>query len=199
VYSPGQVDEFFVDAAEYMSFIGCVVIRRSLWLARDRERYFGTAFIHMGVIFQEPIPGNTLVIAQPLIQIRFANAQWTAREFEIWLFKWPGLLWSFDRIGIPARAAVSSAEPWRKLSTLVFYRAKGTYSMVEYRKWLEPRLASRMERWSARAVAHVPGVLANGLALLVAIASRRFGRMVRIQLEGSPYYVGRFFGSGSSR
>lgn len=199
VYTPGQLDEFFVEAAEYMSFIGCVVIRRDIWLERDRERYFGTAFIHMGVVFQAPLPGDIVIVAQPHIRIRFGNAQWTAREFEIWMFKWPGLLWSFDCVGTPARAAVSSAEPWRKLSTLVFYRAKGTYSIVEYRTWLEPRLASGLARWSARAVARIPGVLANGMALLYAAASGRFGKMVRIQLEGSPYYVGRLFGSGNRR
>ena len=76
----------------FMSFIGCVVINRDLWLQREKKRYFGTEFIHVGVIFQAPLPGPALVIAEPYITIRFGNAQWTSRALEIWMFKWPNLI-----------------------------------------------------------------------------------------------------------
>lgn len=55
VYKPSEAGSFFSDAVSYMSFIGCVVIRRSLWLERDRQRFFGSWFVHLGVIFQAPL------------------------------------------------------------------------------------------------------------------------------------------------
>ena len=98
VYAPTNMECLFIDALHYLSFIGAVVIRRSIWLSRERESYFGTEFVHVGVIFQKPLPGPALIIAEPYIIIRFGNGQWTPRSFEIWMFKWPKLVWSFKHI-----------------------------------------------------------------------------------------------------
>lgn len=95
VYRAADREEFFAETAAYLSFIGCVVIRRECWLARVRSPYYGSLFIHVGVIFQNPPITNVRVIAEPQIIIRYGNAMWTSRSFEVWMFKWPGLVWSF--------------------------------------------------------------------------------------------------------
>jgi hypothetical protein len=48
----------------------------------------------------------------------------------------------------------------------MFYRAKGTYDLDLYRRWIAPRLASPWYRAQAWAVACFPGPVANlaGLA-----------------------------------
>ena len=69
IYGPAEFERFFADTGTYMSFIGCVIIRRGIWLERERERFFGTEFIHIGVIFQRQLPGDVLVIARPWIAI----------------------------------------------------------------------------------------------------------------------------------
>jgi len=193
-YGPKAMDSLFVDIIEYMSFIGCVVIRRSIWVERERERYYGSQFIHAGVIFQQPLPGRTLIIAQPLISIRYANAVWKSKEFEIWMFKWPSLVWSLEGVSESARATVCRLEPWRKLTTLLFYRAKGTYSLDEYRNWIKPRMTSRTARLGPLIVALVPGFIANIAALLYcACFSNRSAGMIRVDMMNSPYYVGNWF------
>lgn len=193
-YEPDRMDALFVDTAEYMSFIGCVVVQRSVWLDRDRERYFGSCFIHMGVIFQRPLPGRALAIARPLISIRYGNAMWKSKEFEIWMFKWPALLWSFDGVSASARQAICKMEPWRKLTTLVYYRARGSYSVTEYRRWIEPRLTSLRDRIGPRSVALIPGFVANVIALVYfAVFPNRSDGMIRIDMMSSPYYVGNWF------
>jgi glycosyltransferase involved in cell wall biosynthesis len=192
-YAPGQLDAFFRDAGEYLSFIGCVVIRRSLWMERRREPYFGTLFIHMGVIFQAPVPGTVLVIARPLILVRWGNALWKPKEFEIWMFKWPDLIWSFECLSPQAREAVCIREPWKRLRTLLYYRAKGTYSAHEYRKWLRPKVASSRERLGARAVALVPGFVANLIALLYTFRPGQRSKMARLDVMKSRYYFGNWF------
>ncbi len=193
IYQPHQFDEFFADAAAYMSFIGCVVIRRSIWLQRERERYFGSLFIHMGVIFQTPLPSPILIISRPLIAIRYGNAVWKPKEFEIWMFKWPNLVWSFECLSPSARQAVIQQEPWRKLKTLFYYRAKGTYSLVEYRKWIKPRVTSMIDRFGVRSIALIPGFIANLLALLYCLRPDLNSNMMRIDLEKSRYYFGNWF------
>lgn len=192
-YRSDQWDTFFEDTAEYLSFIGCIVIRRSIWLERERDRYFGTLFIHMGVIFQSPLRGKVSVIAHPFIQIRYANALWKPKEFEIWMFKWPNLLWSFDSLSETSRAAVSPRDPWRKWTTLLFFRAKGTYSTSEYRSFLKPRLTTRRERIRARGAALVPGFIANLIALLYSLRPTQASRMIRIDVMKSRYFFGNWF------
>jgi glycosyltransferase involved in cell wall biosynthesis len=176
VYGPEEREAFFVAAANPLSFIGAVVIRREAWLARDRASYYGTLFIHVGVIFQAPSLGRVRVLGEPLIRIRWGNAMWTARSFEIWMFKWPQLIWSFDAFPERARAAICPREPWRNLRMLGLHRALGGYSAAEYRKFVEPRAGVRF-RVAARAVAAVPTAFANVLAsaycLLVARTARR--------------------------
>jgi abequosyltransferase len=41
VYSINDFEQFFIDNTPYMSFIGCVVIRRSIWQGREKEKYYG--------------------------------------------------------------------------------------------------------------------------------------------------------------
>ena len=115
IYAANEMENLFIDALDYLSFVGGVVIRRSVWLSREREIYIGTEFLHVGVIFQKPLTESAMIIAEPYITIRYGNAQWLPRNFEIWMFKWPKLVWSFKNISAEAMLIVSYKEPWRKI------------------------------------------------------------------------------------
>ncbi|WP_298930586.1 glycosyltransferase [uncultured Ramlibacter sp.] len=129
----------FAVTTNYLSFFGAVVIQRDRWLARERAPYFGSMFIHVGVIFQSPSIGRAKLIARPLIKIRYANAMWTARAFEIWAAKWPRLIWSFDQFSTTSRAGVTQRYPATSLKLLLHYRALGAYGPGEYRSLLAGR------------------------------------------------------------
>jgi abequosyltransferase len=161
-YDSTANDRFMSDAGAYLSFIGGVVMRRSRWLERERERYFGTLFIHAGVIFQAPLE-RIKILAEPLIVIRFGNAMWTSRGFEIWMFKWPDLIWSFQGFSDRAKSRVVAREPWRKLRKLVLFRALGGYSYAEYRKFFVDEGRGGLLQFL---VAVFPAVAANGLGAL---------------------------------
>jgi hypothetical protein len=124
-------ERFFADAGSYLSFIGAVIVQRDWWLARERAAFYGSLFIHMGVLFQQPAPARVKCIAQPLVQIRYGNALWTARAFEIWMFKWPSLVWSFDQFSEQARRQVSPRHPGASLRTLVWYRGLGAWGAAQ--------------------------------------------------------------------
>lgn len=192
IYTPDKWQTLFVNTATYLTFVGCVVIRRNLWKTRDRNSYLGTGFVHFGVVFQGPIPGSSLVIAEPLIMIRYGNALYarTPRYFEIWMFTWPNLIWSFQGISDSAKYEVCSREPWRRKRMLLLYRAKGAFTTREYTKWIRPRISSRWERLLIRAIACFPGHVANGLALLYYRLSSRWSRLYLVDLVKSPFYLG---------
>lgn len=193
-YESSETHRLLADTRDYLSFIGCVIIRRELWNAREKEKYFGSFFVHVGVIFQSPLPERALAIAKPLITIRYGNASWLEKYFEIWMFKWPDLIWSFEHYPDAAKRQACHKEPWRRLRTLLLQRANGTYTLSTYLKWLEPRLKSRWTRATSKAITHFPGRIANLLAVAYYSALRR-GRpgqpLVLVDLMNSPFYFGK--------
>jgi abequosyltransferase len=159
------IADFFAQAGRYLSFIGGVIVRRQFWLQRQTTPYFGTLFIHVGVLLQEPNMASARVIREPLIVIRYGNAMWTARGFEIWMFKWPALVWSFEHVPAGARHAVSVRAPFRSFKRLLWYRAIGGYSSAEYETYLRERLGA-VARAVAKSIAWLPGTFANALCSL---------------------------------
>ena len=155
-FAPWELPQLFDAVIDYVSFIGCVAIERELWQERQKTPYLGSEFIHVGVIFQAPLPRPALVIAEPRVVIRYSNSQWTSRSFEIWLFQWPRLVWSFEAIPLASKERAVPKEPWRRLTKLVGARASGAYSIDTYRRLLAPQRASAPWRLAARAIAYVP-------------------------------------------
>lgn len=190
IYKPTENELLLRDVGGYLTFIGGVVIKRELWNAREKEKYFGSYFVHAGIIFQSLLPEDTLVIAKPLITVRYGNAMWLAKYFETWMFKWPNLIWSFPDYPDSVKLQVSHKEPWRRMKLLMLHRAKGTFTLKEYHEWLEPRLDSPWTRVAAKAIAQFPGRVANVLGLIYYHAfCRQPDRMlVVLDLENSPFY-----------
>jgi abequosyltransferase len=188
IYSVAEFGQLFVDVATFMSFIGCVVIERQIWNEREKAKYFGTEFIHVGVIFQHALPKDALVIAQPWISIRSGNASWSSKYFEIWMFKWPSLIWSLESFPESVKRQVCPTEPWRMWKVLMISRAKGTYSSKEYSRWLEPRLTKRSGRLIAKTIARLPGWLINPPILLYFILFRSAEKYGISEFRSSPFY-----------
>ena len=129
-----EKNNFFPIVGAYLSFIGCVVIRKNLWLSRNREDYFGTTFIHVGVICQNPPITNIYVISEPLILIRYGNAMWTANAFNVWNLMWPKLIWSFDSYSNKEKIIICREFPYSRISTLLYNKAMGSFDFNQLRK-----------------------------------------------------------------
>jgi hypothetical protein len=164
-------------------------------MARERERYFGTEFVHVGVIFQAPLPGSALAIAEPLISIRYGVAQWTARGFDIWMFRWPELVWSLPGISDDAKRRVTPREPWRAAKTLLAYRAMGAYSPGLYRDKVRPRIAGRGQRAIPFLVSLLPGRMMNLLGLAYFSLFHRRALMPLVDMMNSRFCI---FGSAGT-
>lgn len=186
-YGPQDADRLLADTGYNLTFIGGVVIRKSLWESRQREPYYGSLFIHVGVIFQTPGIGKAKVLAEPLIRIRAGNAMWQPRSFEIWAFKWPDLVWGLDGYSDEAKRAVVPREPWRGFAWLLGYRALGAYSRVEYDTFLAGRL-NGPARLLAKTAAALPGKLTNFAAVVGLALIRKGGSAVAYDLVASSRY-----------
>lgn len=155
IYQPSEWDAFFRTVVVHLTFVGAVVVRRSLWMERRPEDYFGTGFVHVGVLFRQPISGTAVVIARPLIVIRNGNGQWNARAFDIFMLRWPRLIWSFDGLTDAAKRAITPREPWSLMRVLLLQRAFGRYSSREYND-IRRHLKRPWKRAAARLIAALP-------------------------------------------
>jgi abequosyltransferase len=165
VYTATEFERLFADAAGYLSFIGGVVIRRSLWMQRDKAKYFGTEFVHVGVIFQAPLPAKAVLVAEPYISIRYGNAQWSIRNFEIWMYKWPRIIWSFDGISIQNKKAIIQREPWRDLRIQAIRRGTGFYSLPEFCNFLSKERINLLWKLGALLIASLPFRIVNAIMI----------------------------------
>ncbi len=196
-YGPEDADDFLADAGDCLSFIGGVIVRRSLWNTRSRKPYFGSLFIHVGAIFQTRSIGTAKILAEPLVRIRAGNAMWRPRSFEIWAFKWPALIWSFDGYSDEAKEKVTPREPWRRFWWLLWFRALGAYSRAEYDQYFAGRLFG-YERLIPRLAAAFPGRLANLIGVVVLALIGRGGGAGTYDLVTASRYsnaASRFFTS----
>lgn len=186
-YDALSADEVMKDLGEATSYIGSVCIRRAVWMARDHQSYVGTLFAHVGIIFQLPSLKTVIGLGEPLIEIRLGNAMWTPRRFEIWAFKWPDLVWSFDGYSDAAKAFLGPRHPWRSGKTLFSFRAKGAYSYDEYRRFFVGRRlgAWRTAMWM---LAIMPGRLAHVMGTSYLAMTGKLGDMGGYDLlHGSRY------------
>jgi abequosyltransferase len=192
-YRANEFDRLFDETSAYLSYIGAVVIRRDVWVAREREPFFGSYFIHEGVIFQHQLPGSSFVIAEPLISIRFGNTQWRPKEFEIRMIRWPALMASLAGVSEDVRHRRYPVEPWRSSKSLLFYRAKGTYDLGDYQRWVRPRVHKLRDRARAFAIACFPGMLANLIGLLYCRLPYRDSNVHLLDMKASRFFYRNWF------
>ena len=185
-YTKDDPEKIFSECMNYLSFIGGVVIRRNLWLERDRKAFYGSLFIHVGVIFQDPCIENVYVISDPQIIIRYGNAMWTSRGFEIWSFKWQELVWSFAGYSDEAKRRVCHPAPWKRIKTLFYYRATGAYSKVEFKKFIYPK-TNGMKRFMSYVIAIFPAAVANVISVFYFMLFNRTERMMQYDLLRSSH------------
>lgn len=189
LYDELKLEQLFSRVIQYMSFIGCVVINRDLWLQREKERYFGTEFVHVGVIFQSFLPAPALVIAEPYIAVRHGNAQWAPRAFEIGMIKWPALLCSFEHISEQVKQEYILSKPWRRWKAIIVYRAKGAYSLREYLKWFASKDSFLWWKITAYLIAITPSSCLN-FVLLSYLKIMREDKLITIyDLENNKHNI----------
>ena len=179
-YSSGQEAVFFQDVAAYITYIGAVVVRRSLWIQRPHDQYAGSELAHIGMLFHATLPRGAIATGRPLVRLRLLNNQWTARAFRIWMVNWPSLVWSLGMLPREVRQAIVSRRPWRNLGKLLVLRASGDYDRSGFDACIRPGEPSLVWRLMTRTIAALPA-RPLGLAVLAAYRIMFPSRKLRIQ------------------
>jgi len=199
-YPPEKADSLAVDGCCLIVVCG-LVLKRAVWLSRERNRYYGSMFLHVAIIFPRPLPSSVRIIATPLITVRDGHVRtFWSEAFEILMIQWPLLVWSFP-LGDDAKKKITPREPWKDLKLLLFFRGAGWYSFAEYKKFVRPRIRARREGLIPALVSLLPGRGLNALLLLYyRLANPHHGgvsvwKVFILYLKQSRFYIGRSQGS----
>ena len=141
-FGPTEMDELFRTCWKLVRYLGSVVIKRSIWCSREKEKYIGSYWVVVGVIFQSCLPGSSLLIAEPQIKVRMENQSWMSHIFSVLCVTWPSLVSTLAVSAAVQKECLEETELWRDLQFLMACRASGQYSLREYREYIRPRLSS---------------------------------------------------------
>jgi abequosyltransferase len=179
-----QAEQAFLDLGAYLSFIGAIVVKRSFWLARHRKVYHGSAFAHLGVLFQAPLPTQIKFLNSPLIKIRYGNSDWAPRGFKIWTQQWPNLVMMLENLPYKLRKKVANNKPLELFKFCILYRGMGLYSLDIYKKSVQGN-HSKFTDLILKLISVIPVKLLN--ILLVLIFLKKDSSLVNVyRLSSSP-------------
>lgn len=154
-FTTHEREEFFKLCAGYITFIGAIVIKKCLWVERPRDEFYGSRFIHVGMISTLGAATKVMVLAEPMIRIRLGNAEWSNISFKVWSQLWPDLIWSFANLSVSCKQAVCLRDPWKSAKFLLWWRALGSYSKKEYLNYICPKSFS-IHKIMAMVIAYLP-------------------------------------------
>jgi abequosyltransferase len=126
--SGDDLNTLFKNFIDYFSFFGGCILKKRLWVESKPEKYFGTLFVHIGVIFGSGKSIKWKFLSNPIIKIRYGNASWTNNYMKIWLQFWPTLLNSFKAIDNDLINIKTKFTLIQLLKKLIFIKALGFYN-----------------------------------------------------------------------
>lgn len=183
-----QMDQIFVTTAPALSFIGSCVLKRELWLRCDLKPFYGWMFPHLPPLFDMPLPNSACLLSRPMVSIRQGNATWTAKSFKIWMFLWPEIIWKLNAISASAKQKVTPRHPWKRLSMLMWQRAKGVYDYSQYKNLLKPLASTFLDKTALLGISIIPGEIALVVALIGIKHSQKSQRFLVEELKLSRFY-----------
>ncbi len=148
-YERSTSTQFFIDTVMFATFIGCVVVKKDFWLKNFSERFLGSEFIHLGILYNSPLEGEVHILSNPLIRIRYGIASWKSRQFRIWLVQFPDLINSFEWLPRSTRRKYIPISIFGAFKQVMKFRASGALNVSSVFRSIFPLKCSNwIKFWS---------------------------------------------------
>jgi len=150
IYLPADHEQLLVDTAGYTTFLGGLVMEKTLWHSIPHQAYLGTDYLHVAVAYRYIVGHKAIFMAEPLINIRLGGASWASRYFEVEMFNWPETVWNLpsEYYSDWAKNRLCEREPIHSIKRLLATRAYGYYGKAEYARYIRPD--STISTWRKR-------------------------------------------------
>ena len=138
VYEPGDNDLFLADQGGYLTYVGCIVIRKKLWEKNWRSEKIGTFFSHIDAVCRAKIGHTAHCLPSPAIKMRMHMQTWTTKHFEIWNIYFPEVIWELDNYSLQAKQNVIKRYPLKSVGRILASRAYGRFTFKIFKLILLP-------------------------------------------------------------
>lgn len=129
VYGPAEDNDFLADFGGYLTYVPCIVIRKSLWSQYFRPEMIGTYFAHIDAVCRAKRKRSVHYLPDPGINMRLENQTWLARHFEIWNIFFPYTIWGLEGYSDDAKRTVIPRYPLKSLKRILASRAYGRFDL----------------------------------------------------------------------
>ena len=138
VYGPNDNDLFLTDQGGYLTYGGCIVIKKKLWKKYWRSEKVGSFFAHTDAVCRAKIGHTFHYLPRPAIKMRLHMQTWTAKHFEIWNIAFPGVIWELDNYSLQAKQSVIKRYPLKSVKRILASRAYGRFDLNIFKTILLP-------------------------------------------------------------
>ena len=126
LFSKDNIQDFYEKTGYYLSFFAAIIIKRDFWLQSDSSKHYGSMFAHLYKIANSFITlNNAYILSKSLIKYRHGVSLWVPRAFDIWMNKWPNLLYSCDGILPKTQNLIYSNSFFNELKMFLYHLSIG--------------------------------------------------------------------------
>jgi glycosyltransferase involved in cell wall biosynthesis len=140
VYLPDQSDAFLQDLGGYLTYVGCILVRRELWLQYYNRSTIGSFFGHIDAVCAIKSGRSAHYFDLPAIRMRMHSQTWSSKSFLIWNRLYPELIWNLPGYGVAAKQSVIPRWPIHSPRRMLAARAYGRLSLLVWRQVIWPSI-----------------------------------------------------------
>src|SRR5574344_1679158 len=132
IYQKGEHNQLFDDMVMYVTFVGCLVVNRQWWNSIEKDKYIGTAFVHLGTVFEYIVNRKAYYISEPYIKMRGDNSSWIKNKFKILNFTLPQTFACLTEYDTAVKLKHANINQQYSIKDLLRYKAICQYTPREY-------------------------------------------------------------------
>ena len=136
---PDMQDKIFELCQTYLGVTDALLVRKSLWCNVNTELFYGNRFGDMCTVGKFPQLSKVIVIHEPHVLIRLANAEWTDISFKIWYSFYPDTINIHSQLSDRVKKILVPDSLIWHIKFLLSYRTMNAFGLSHYREFLKPR------------------------------------------------------------
>ena len=134
-YSENQNNEFLIDLGGYLTFVGCILVKRQLWIDHYDKSKIGSYFAHIHCLTSIKNKRKVHYFSKPSLKMRLGSQTWLNKSFQIWYLLYPDIIWGLKNYSNYAKEKVTSRNPLNSVKSMLAARAYGRINYEIYKNY----------------------------------------------------------------
>ena len=167
-YHENDNNSFLQDMGGYLTYAPSIIIKKSLWKKNFENKFIGTFFAHLKVVFNAKINHQAIFLSDPCIRMRLHSQTWINQYFKIWYFLFPDSIWSLQYYSDEAKNKVIKQNRLNSFFSTLSSRAYGRYDFNTFKSLIyKSRKCNIFFKFYHLFVSFVPKFILKTLYILI--------------------------------